>query len=141
MLCKWPCGTVCWLFLCFFNFIPLTAFHFIHARDYSEEGETSSGAGMMGGSSSGISVGGGGEKRALDLSPRASAAAGGSGSGGQQLSPESKKRCVLDPMTASFSSSKHLVQLAKIQVSCGIVQVLKCSDMGSTIWVLSPFCT
>lgn len=76
---------------------------------------------MMGGSGSGMSVGGGGEKRALDLSPRASAASGGSGSGGQQVSPESKKRCVLDPMTASFSSSKHLFHLAKIQVSRDII--------------------
>ncbi|KAK4315805.1 hypothetical protein Pmani_012962 [Petrolisthes manimaculis] len=91
-----------------------------YSRDYSE-GENSGGVNMMGGSSNvvGTGMGGGGEKRALDLSPRASSTAGNNGSGGQQVSPESKRRCVLDPMTASFSSSKHLVQLAKIQAQNG----------------------
>lgn len=52
---------------------------------------------------------GGGEKRALDLSP------GAQGSP-WQLSPENKKRCVLDPMVASFSSSKNIMDLGALQV-------------------------
>ncbi|KAB7504177.1 hypothetical protein Anas_09756 [Armadillidium nasatum] len=51
------------------------------------------------------STGGGGEKRALDLSP--SIGTGGSPNH-PQLSPENKRRCVPDPRVASFSSSKNL---------------------------------
>lgn len=55
----------------------------------------------------------GGEKRALDLSPTAPGST-------QQLSPENKKRCVPDPMVASFSSSKHIIELGKLQVCISV---------------------
>ncbi|KAG7175616.1 Nuclear pore complex protein NUP98A-like, partial [Homarus americanus] len=69
-----------------------------YSRDYLEDGHSCG------------SNGGGGEKRALDLSPSAQGSS-------QQLSPDNKKRCVLDPMVASFSSSKHIVHLGIIQAN------------------------
>nr|XP_045596672.1 putative GPI-anchored protein pfl2 [Procambarus clarkii] len=72
-----------------------------YSRDYMEEGQNCSSNGT---------TGGGGEKRALDLSPSAQG-------NSRQLSPENKKRCVLDPMMASFSSSKHIVELGMLRAN------------------------
>lgn len=72
-----------------------------YSRDFLEEEQN------CGSNSTGS---GGGEKRALDLSP------GAQGSP-WQLSPENKKRCVPDPMIASFSSSKHILDLEVLQTS------------------------
>ncbi|XP_068227046.1 uncharacterized protein [Palaemon carinicauda] len=64
-----------------------------YSRDYMEDNQNVAG-------NSHASVGNGGEKRALDLSP--------SQGNSQQISPENKRRCVLDPMHASLSSSRFL---------------------------------
>ncbi|XP_066945041.1 uncharacterized protein [Macrobrachium rosenbergii] len=70
-----------------------TAMPVNYSRDYLEDSQNQAGNGHA-------SVGNGGEKRALDLSP--------SQGSSQQISPENKRRCVLDPMHASLSSSKYL---------------------------------
>lgn len=72
-----------------------------YSRDYMEDGQNCSSNGT---------TSGGGEKRALDLSPTSQGSP-------RQLSPENKKRCVLDPMTASFSSSKHIMELGMLQAN------------------------
>ncbi|ROT84962.1 hypothetical protein C7M84_021702 [Penaeus vannamei] len=79
-----------------------------YSRDYLEETQNRG---------SNCTPNGGGEKRALDLSP-------GAQSNTHQLSPENKRRCVLDPMMASFSSSKHM----ELRMS----QILK----ATAVWIL-----